>query len=98
MAFLEIKADPSSGVRPPTPIISVDGKFVPLDHDYDGSVQVSGLCGDGSKHRLVFDFRGKAGETLSVDVYCGTEKKGTAEAKIDPEFEPYCTGWLDFEL
>jgi len=81
MAVLHIEAKASEGVKPPTPILAIDGWVIHLN-DGKGEVQLTGSCGDGSWHKLSYDIRGPEGETLAVTVRCGDAEVCAFEVEI----------------
>lgn len=82
MAVLHIEAKASEGVKPPTPILAIDGWVVHLI-DGKGQVQLTGSCGDGSWHQLSYDIHGTEGSTLEVTVRCGDTEVCTFKVEID---------------
>lgn len=81
MAGLFIQAEASEGVKPPTPILAIDGWVIHLI-DGEGHVQIAGSRGDGSTHTLSYDIRGQEGATLKVTISCGGETLRELEIEI----------------
>lgn len=68
MASLGIEVKLAKGAH--SPFATVDGTIVPLNAQGEGSVQVSGSCGDGSRHQLLTSMQGPVGATMAVVVSC----------------------------
>jgi len=97
MATLTIEAKKSDGVIGYTLVI--DGTIISIGADDKVQAQVSGTCGDGSSHILLYGFEGAAGETLTVTGTCaGAEVLKLKEAKIPPAAAPFGGGKKSFKL
>ncbi len=97
MATLQVEATKSSGVT--DYVLVIDRKPIAMAGNNKGSVVVSGSCGDGSKHQLLYSFEGAAGDTLSVTVTCaGSEVCKLKQARITAASEPYGAGSKGFTL
>lgn len=64
-----------------------------------GSADVLGTCGDGSRHRLRYVLGGPAGSTLTVALACaGGANIGSTKIEIYPEGEPVAAGTEEFTI
>lgn len=98
MATIRIKATPSDDLEIYTLWIdeSDDAHEVPMDSDNEGNLEITGNCGDGSIHKLVFLLVGPTGATLKVQLFCGDSERGSTTLEI---FEaPQEGGWEDFAI
>jgi hypothetical protein len=97
MASLRVETTRSAGVLNLT--ILVDTNPVTLDTDGKGTANISGSCGDLSRHDLTYTFRGAVGEKIGVNIFCGSQNVcEVKEAKVWPSNVPYASGGKGFTI
>lgn len=97
MADIAIDVKLDKGGR--APFVAIDGLPVSLNSKGHGVVEVSGACGDGSIHVMVFSWQGPAGATMEVAIKCHEASLGkVGPLAISEATEPFGGSMITFAI